>query len=97
MVEGSSRTLYCVSSLNSPPQAQLYRRLVSSTGPSTRLPVRHFQLVPRCSSGLLTLFALQSPRFGTVATVLEMIPLASILFSFTNTGKSLPCLWSATG
>ena len=26
-------------------------------------------------------------RFGTVATVLEMIPIASVVFSFTNTGK----------
>jgi hypothetical protein len=26
--------------------------------------------------------------FGTVATLLEMIPFASIVFSFTNTGKS---------
>jgi len=28
-------------------------------------------------------------RFGTVATLLEMIPVASILFSFTNTGEFL--------
>lgn len=27
--------------------------------------------------------------FGTVATLLELIPLASIFFSFTNTGETL--------
>jgi hypothetical protein len=30
----------------------------------------------------------RSTRFGTVATLLEMIPVASIVFTFTNTGKS---------
>lgn len=33
---------------------------------------------------------LTSIRFGTVATLLELVPVASILFSFTNTGKRLP-------
>lgn len=28
-------------------------------------------------------------RFGTVATLLEMIPFAGIFFSFTNTGESV--------
>lgn len=27
--------------------------------------------------------------FGTAATLLEMVPVASIVFSFTNTGRSL--------
>lgn len=32
---------------------------------------------------------LHNYRFGTVATLLELVPFASILFSFTNTGKPL--------
>lgn len=31
-------------------------------------------------------FKLTEDRFGTVATLLELIPVASIFFSFTNTG-----------
>jgi len=33
------------------------------------------------------LLILTTIRFGTVATLLELVPFASILFSFTNTGN----------
>jgi hypothetical protein len=43
-----------------------------------------------CSSRIM----LSCYRFGTVATLLELIPVASILFSFTNTGRLhlAPCV-----
>lgn len=34
-------------------------------------------------------FANGDNRFGTIATLLELVPVASIFFSFTNQGKPL--------
>ena len=35
----------------------------------------------------IVLTIIDATSFGTVATLLEMIPVASVLFSFTNTGE----------
>lgn len=35
-------------------------------------------------------------RFGTVATLLEMIPVASLFFMFTNTGEDIPLSYPVT-
>lgn len=43
---------------------------------------REFASYPKSTWTILT-----SSRFGLVATVLEMVPIASMFFTYTNTGK----------
>jgi hypothetical protein len=52
---------------------------------NTSLP--HVLLRGLCNLQHIVLTTIDTTSFGTVATLLEMIPVASVLFSFTNTGK----------
>ena len=77
------------------PALYWFRVRVVNRGGQARLsnPLAHQNFLTPCTSLEHVRPSLQRTdwtrplRFGTVATLLEMIPVASVVFSFTNTGK----------